>query len=59
MAATNTKLSGAEFFRKYSDIIKEAEEKDDKKEEVKDDDSKDDEKDENGKKVMPWDKKKK
>jgi len=26
MAATNTKLTGAEFFRKYSDIIKEAEE---------------------------------
>jgi hypothetical protein len=58
MAITNTKLSGAEFFRKYSDIIKEAEEKDDKKEEVKDD-SKEDEKDEDGKKVMPWDKKKK
>jgi hypothetical protein len=28
MAVTNTKLTGAEFFRKYSDIIKEAEEKD-------------------------------
>jgi len=40
MEFKNTKPTAADFFRKYSDIVSEAEKDDDKKEEVKKDDSK-------------------
>jgi hypothetical protein len=50
----NVKENAADFFRKYSDIIKEAEEKEEVKEEVKDDEE--DEKDEVKESDDPFDK---